>query len=285
MSDFLHLADKFKNKLGISSPQSTNQQGGYYPAQGTSSTPGYQPPNPGPPYNSYQPQYPAQHPWQNPSQPSPGFPNTPGPYSYYAPSDGSVPAWNSAPPPIPPRTGPPAIPERPAPPASREPGFGSVSDFGNASVGGPKASAPVGAIYAPGTYPTPDLFDFPLGKHTVLHSPVYGYTAKSIQHEIDQLGPTSTLYLPRGSRWEVESTITLHPYQELATEGYPTAEHEVAWLEATPDCHSHLISGFSKSGVRLRNLLIEGHREKYGHDPDGRCMIILGDANTCNQVS
>lgn len=142
----------------------------------------------------------------------------------------------------------------------------------------------MGVIYAPGTYPTPDLFDFPLGKHTVLHSPAYGYTAKSIQHEIDQLGPTSTLYLPRGSRWEVESTITLQPYQELATEGYPTAEHEMAWLEATPDLHLHLISGFSKSGVRLRNLLLEGGREKYGHDPDGRCMIILGATNTCNQV-
>ncbi|KAG8746693.1 hypothetical protein FRC10_003997 [Ceratobasidium sp. 414] len=261
MSDFLHLADKFKNKLGISGSQQPNQQG-YQPG----------PPFPpggysGSPYNHPPQQFPAQYgppqPWEHQYQP-PGFPS---PARYIPPRSGDA----SVPPPIPPRAGPPAIPERPTANPVREPELAG-------------ATAPVGAIYAPGTYPTPDLFDFPLGKHTVLHSPIYGFTAKSIQHELDQLGPTSTLYLPRGSRWGVEETITLQPYQELATEGYPTAEHEMAWLEARPELNLHMVSAFQKSGARLRNLLFEGGREKYGHNPDGRCMIIIGALDTCNQV-
>ncbi|KAF8758588.1 Right handed beta helix region [Rhizoctonia solani] len=107
--------------------------------------------------------------------------------------------------------------------------------------------------------------------------------SESIQQKLDELGPNSTLYLPRGSRWEVESMISMYPFQELATEGYPTAEQDMAWLEAKEECHGHLINAFSKSGIRIRNILVEGNREKFGHDPDGKCMIILGDANTCNQ--
>lgn len=79
--------------------------------------------------------------------------------------------------------------------------------------------------------------------------------------------------------------ISMYPFQELATEGYPTAEQEMAWLDAREECHGHLISAFGKSGTRIRNILLEGNREKFGHDPDGKCMIILGDVNTCNQVS
>ncbi|KAG9087463.1 hypothetical protein FS749_002902, partial [Ceratobasidium sp. UAMH 11750] len=140
MSDFLHLADKFKNKLGIS--QQPSQQG--YPGPPSQYSPGgYS----GSPYNYQQPQqFPAQYtqPWEH--QQPPGFPS-PAQYIPPRPSDGSVP------PPIPPRTGPPAIPDRPTANPTREPELAG-------------ATALAGAIYAPGTYPTPDLFDFPLGKHT-----------------------------------------------------------------------------------------------------------------------
>jgi hypothetical protein len=224
--------------------------------------------------------YGAQQPWEH-NSPAPPFPSVPSPnpqpYSPHKPGEGISHPWSSAPPPIPPRIGPPTIPNRPAVGADRE------TDSTPIII--PQGLSQVGAIYAPGTYPTPELFNFPLGKHTVLHSPEYGFTAKSIQHQLDQLGSNSTLYLPRGSRWEVEAVITMHPYQELATEGYPNAEYEMAWLEAKEELHLHLISGFGKSGVRLRNILFEGNREKFGHDPDGRCMILLGDTNTCNQVS
>ncbi|KAG8747860.1 hypothetical protein FRC12_013985, partial [Ceratobasidium sp. 428] len=199
MSDFLHFADKFKNKLGISGPKQPSQQGGYYQGPPPQSSPGGYP---SASYNYQPPQFPAQYgtppppqPWEHQYQP-PGFPS-PAQYVPPQPSDGYGP-----PPPIPPRTGPPTIPERPI--SNPAPGPELVGAHGQQATS-------VGAIYAPGTYPTPDLFDFPLGKHTVLHSPAYGFTAKSIQHELDQLGPTSTLYLPRGSRWEVEEMITMQP--------------------------------------------------------------------------
>ncbi|QRW00354.1 right-handed beta helix region protein [Ceratobasidium sp. AG-Ba] len=273
MSDFLHLADKFKNKLGISSSSQQNQQGGYYQNPPPQPSPGGYPYHDSGASHSYQqpPQYYTQpgppQPWGPSYQPA-GFPS---PDQYLPPRPGG----SSLPPPIPPRVAPPAIPERPVSNPTRD------SESPNAYG---QQSAPVGAIYAPGTYPTPELFNFPLGKYTVLSSPAYGYTAKSIQHELDQLGPSSTLYLPRGSRWEVEEMITMHPFQELATEGYPTAEHDMAWLEAKKELNMHMVTGFQKSGVRLRNLLFEGGREKYGHNPDGRCMIIIGASDTCNQV-
>ncbi|KAG9127169.1 hypothetical protein FRC07_000378 [Ceratobasidium sp. 392] len=270
MSDFLNLADKFKSKLGISSSQQSSPQGGYYQGSPSQSSPSGYPNYPS--HNYQQPQqYPAQYgspqPWGQQYQP-PSFPS-PAQYASPQPGDGF------GPPPIPPRAGPPAIPERPVSNPSQGPEH--VSAYGQQVTS-------VGAIYAPGTYPTPDLFDFPLGKYTVLHSPKYGFTAKSIQHELNQLGPTSTLYLPCGSRWEVEEMITMQPFQELATEGYPTAEHDMAWLEAKQELNMHMVTAFQKSGVRLRNLLFEGGREKYGHNPDGRCMIIIGALDTCNQV-
>ncbi|KAJ1310229.1 hypothetical protein OPQ81_006971 [Rhizoctonia solani] len=278
MSDFFRLADKFKDKLGITNSQIHNQhQGGYSGGvpYGQGPTPGHQYPNPDALYNPQGQQPPSnygmQQPWDYSHAPS--FPSAPSPSQPHNDSAYGTPQpWPSAPPPIPPRMAP-TVPDRPGVYNSRE------SDYASASN-----QSQVGVIYAPGTYPTPELFCFPFGKYAVLHSPEYGFTAKSIQQKLDELGPNSTLYLPRGSRWEVESMITMYPFQELATEGYPIAEHEMAWLEATEECHGHLIHAFGKSGTRIRNILVEGNREKFGHDPDGKCMIILGDVNTCNQV-
>ncbi|QRW27212.1 right-handed beta helix region protein [Rhizoctonia solani] len=279
MSDFFRLADKFKDKLGISHGYAQQQQGGHpgsvpygqgsgtgHPYQG-SSTP-YNP-HGHPPSN-----YGMQPPWDYSSH-APSFPAAPSPCLPQPHSNayGTPQSWPSGPPPIPPRTAPPTVPARPEEFAPRDSESAPMSNQSQAGV-----------IYAPGTYPTPELFGFPFGKHAILNSPEYGFTARSIQQKLDELGPNSTLYLPRGSRWEVESMISMYPFQELATEGYPTAEQDMAWLEAKEECHGHLINAFSKSGIRIRNILVEGNREKFGHDPDGKCMIILGDANTCNQV-
>ncbi|KAF8710464.1 Right handed beta helix region, partial [Rhizoctonia solani] len=279
MSDFFRLADKFKDKLGISHGYAQQQQGGHpgsvsygqgsgtgHPYQG-SSTP-YNP-HGHPPSN-----YGMQPPWDYSSH-APSFPAAPSPCLPQPHSNayGTPQSWPSGPPPIPPRTAPPTAPARPEEFAPRDIESAPMSNQSQA-----------GAIYAPGTYPTPELFSFPFGKHAILNSPEHGFTARSIQQKLDELGPNSTLYLPRGSRWEVESMISMYPFQELATEGYPTAEQDMAWLEAKEECHGHLINAFSKSGTRIRNILVEGNREKFGHDPDGKCMIILGDANTCNQV-
>lgn len=243
--------------------------------------PGFQHPSTSAPFSpqgqQFSPSHAVQRPWDCP----PAFPTVPSlytqPHNPYMSTNGSPHSWSSGPPPVPPRMGPPPVPERHGVDDGKQPELSPIS--------APQVSNKAGVIFAPGTYPTPELFNFPLGKHCVLHSPEYGFTAKSIQHQLDQLGSNSILYLPRGSRWEVEATITMHTFQELATEGYPAAEHEMAWLEATEECHGHLISGFSKSGIRIRNILVEGNREKYGHDPQGGCMIMLGNVNTCNQVS
>ncbi|KDN51470.1 hypothetical protein RSAG8_00015, partial [Rhizoctonia solani AG-8 WAC10335] len=275
MSDFFRLADKFKDKLGISASQGHNQNqggdsGGVPHGQGyhQSSSAPYSPQGQQPPPSSYD----MQQSWDYSSH----APNSPSVPSSYQPHNsdayGAPQSWPSAPPPIPPRI-PPTVPDRPGVNTPRE----------TQPAAAPNRSQ-AGVIYAPGTYPTPELFCFPFGKHAVLHSPKHGFTAKSIQQKLDELGPNSTLYLPRRSRWEVEAMISMYPFQELATEGYPTAEQEMAWLEAREECHGHLISAFGKSGTRIRNILLEGHREKFGHDPDGKCMIILGDVNTCNQV-
>ncbi|KAG8929182.1 hypothetical protein FRC02_005914 [Tulasnella sp. 418] len=120
-----------------------------------------------------------------------------------------------------------------------------------------------GVIYAPGTYPTPELFPFPLGNHTVLSNPS-SYTCRAIQDALDALGPQSTLYLPKRSRWAVSKTIYLKPYQEIATEGYPTNGEEMGWLDATEELEKHLLSGFCVAGVRIRNIGVDGGREKFG---------------------
>lgn len=70
---------------------------------------------------------------------------------------------------------------------------------------------------------------FALGKSDILTEGPN--TSATIQKALDNLGPSSTLYLPPGSVWDVHNTIFLHEYQEMATLGYPTQESELAlWV-------------------------------------------------------
>ncbi|KZS92430.1 hypothetical protein SISNIDRAFT_442200 [Sistotremastrum niveocremeum HHB9708] len=131
-----------------------------------------------------------------------------------------------------------------------------------------------GAIYPPGSYPTPELTMFALGKSDILTEGPN--TSATIQKALDNLGPSSTLYLPPGSVWDVHDTIFLHEYQEIATLGYPTQESELALLQATKVLKKYLIQGFGKSGVRIRNLAFDGGREKYGWSADCGVMVLMG---------
>lgn len=162
----------------------------------------------------------------------------------YAPSSSGGLSGRETPPPIPPRLHSDTRPDRPSSTATASAIF-------------------AGAIYEPGTYPTPDLFPFPLSKHKTLSDPP-AHTSAAIQDALNELGPHSTLYLPPRTRWSVSSTITLHPHQELATLGYPGGEDEIAWLEAEEECTGHVLNGADMAGVRLRNIGIDGGREKHG---------------------
>ncbi|KAG8888355.1 hypothetical protein FRB98_007929 [Tulasnella sp. 332] len=140
-----------------------------------------------------------------------------------------------------------------------------------------------GVLYPPGTYPTPELFPFPLTrKHTTLMDPS-SYTSNVIQEALDTLGPHATLYLLPSSRWSVSSTIRLQPHQELATFGYPTGENEVAWLDAEQGCNGQILRATDMPGVRIRNIGIDGGREKYGYNKDNECMVQLGHDKGYNQ--
>lgn len=58
----------------------------------------------------------------------------------------------------------------------------------------------------------------------------------------------------------------------------------MALLDAQEDCTPHIIHAFDKSGIRIRNLILEGNKEKYGWDEKGGCMIQLGGGKAHNQV-
>lgn len=68
-----------------------------------------------------------------------------------------------------------------------------------------------------------------------------------------------TIYLPAGSTWRVEETIFLDDFQELATVGYPAGD-DMAILEAQEGLHGHLLHAFDKSGIRIRNVVIDGNK-------------------------
>ncbi len=148
----------------------------------------------------------------------------------------------------------------------------------------PIGRPPAGAIYASGTYPTPELPLYPIGHHVTLRpQSETDFNEKTIQDALS--GSSSiTVYLPRGSRWYFHSTLHLSDFQELATEGYPTDEKDMAIIDAQEDCHGHVIHAFAKSGVKIRNMIIEGNKEKYGWDEKGAVMIQLGGGPGRNQV-
>jgi hypothetical protein len=168
---------------------------------------------------------------------------------------------------------------RPVPPPL--PTHGSKPVLPGMSVAAEDNTKP-GALYEPGQWPTPELSMHPIGPHRVLSEGPF--TSSTIQAALDQLGPSTTLYLAPGSQWVVTSPIVLQLYQEIATLGYPTNEPEMASLEAAEECKPYMFACWGKSGIRIRNLVIDGGREKYGHNGDCGVMLSLGHL-AVNQVS
>lgn len=184
-------------------------------------------------------------------------------------------------------TGPaaPPIPPRPYPPTS-DPRPPMIPTSSRPRPSLDPSSSRAGALYSPGTYPTPELPLYPLAKHRTLEpSSPDDCTAATIQAALDELGPSSTLYLPPRTVWKLEKPIVLQDYQEIATLGYPPHEGEMALLEALEDCRPHLIHALDKSGIRIRNIIFEGNKEKYGWDKEGGVMLQLGGGRAHNQVS
>jgi hypothetical protein len=246
----------------------------------------------GPSYN----QYPGQqqqgyHPPPNQyQQPGYGYTNyTPPPQQHQQQGHYPQPQpYSPVPPPIPANRPdqtqlPPPQPEYATKPVSNIPpttsAYPETSDYQTSTTSG---DIKYGAIYKPGTYPTPELFSYPLGPHKVLNEGPR--TAAAIQAALDALGPSSTLYLPKGSKWIIEKPLVLQPHQELATQGYPTAEKEMALLEASRECKPYIFECWDKTGIRIRNLIMEGGREKYGWSEHCGVMVSLGHT-AHNQVS
>lgn len=233
MEEFSHLADRFKTKFKLGGPGSGQRYGQ----------------SSGPPQQM-----------QTPYQQAPPYPQSPSYAQAHMSYDGggysqpsvspTGPNAGSAPliPPRPQKA--PIIPPRPAP-RTQEP----LASSNEASFI-PKA----GAIYAPGAYPVPELPLYPLQKHVLLQpSSAQEYTSATIQNALKSMGPSSTVYLFPGSIWKVESTIFLDDFQELATHGYPTGE-TMAVLDAQKGCDGSIIHAFDRSGVRVRNLVVEGNK-------------------------
>ena len=249
MEELSHPTDRFKNKFNFGA-QRWGQSSG--PPQQMTTPPSmptpYQQPNP-PVSSAYTSSPPYQH-GVTYAQAYMSYEGSGGygeQYSTSTPSRGAT--GNS--PPIPPRPQKaPIIPPRPTP---RTPDPTVIS---NESPLLPKA----GAIYAPGYYPVPELPHYPLQRHTLLQpSSAEEYTSATIQNALKSLGPSSTVYLPPRSIWKIDSTIYLDDYQELATYAYPTGE-TMAVLDAQKDCEGSIIHAGDKSGVRIRNLVIEGNK-------------------------
>ncbi|KZT62699.1 hypothetical protein CALCODRAFT_505452 [Calocera cornea HHB12733] len=197
---------------------------------------------------------------QNPGPSRPAGPPPPVPYHTHPAA--SVPSASGAPP----ETIPIAVAVSPSPSRPAQP----ARSFGSS---GTSVSYPAGAIYAPGTWPTPELAIYPLGDYRVLSDPEFGWTSHSIQAALDAIGEGGTIYLPRSSKWDISDTLKMHAYQELATEGYPTADGEMAALEATQACRPHIVTAWDIPGVRLRNLTIDGKHDVFGREAE--CGVIV----------
>ena len=129
-----------------------------------------------------------------------------------------------------------------------------------------------GVRFSPGQWPTPELALHPIGRYSVCTT-TSSYTSETLQSALDALGPCSTLYLPASSVWTINAAIQLHEHQELASWGYPTEEKEMARLEAAKDCRPHIVNARAKTGARLRNVVVDGGRERYGPDPQAAVML------------
>lgn len=128
-----------------------------------------------------------------------------------------------------------------------------------------------GALYPPGQYPTPDLLPVPTGRYALCDQ--WPRNSETMQNALNALGNFESLFLPQGSRWVIDRPIQLGEHQELATWAYPTDEKNMAVLEAGPNCYPHIINARAISGACLRNLVIEGNRDKYGYE--AKCGVML----------
>lgn len=128
-----------------------------------------------------------------------------------------------------------------------------------------------GVLYPPGNWPTPELSMYPIGRYTIcIGEP---FTSETLQGTLDDMGSSSIVYLPPSSKWILDRPIKLHEHQELATWGYPTQEDQMAMLEAGKDCYPFIVNAWAITGARLRNVIVDGARQKYGHEP--KCGVML----------
>ena len=134
----------------------------------------------------------------------------------------------------------------------------------------PSRNEKPGAPFAPGEWPTPELSLTPVGRYAICTSTEY--TSETIQHTLDSLGPSSTLYLPASTVWNINSPIALRENKELATWGYPTNESQMARLEAGKECYPHVINARAITGATLRNVVVDGGEQKYGYEP--KCGVM-----------
>ncbi|GJJ15638.1 hypothetical protein Clacol_009916 [Clathrus columnatus] len=128
-----------------------------------------------------------------------------------------------------------------------------------------------GTLYLPGKWPTPELSTYPIGRYSICNTGPF--TSETLQSALNELGPSSILYLPSSSRWDIIQPIKLKEHQELATWGYPTEEHQMALLEAGKDCYPFIINAWAITGAKVRNIIVDGGRQKHGNEP--KCGVML----------
>lgn len=128
-----------------------------------------------------------------------------------------------------------------------------------------------GALYPPGQWPTPDLLTYPVGRYKVCDGGPF--TSETLQSVLDDMGSSSIVYLPPSSKWAINQPIKLHENQELATWGYPIEENQMALLEAGKDCYPFIVNAWAITGAKLRNVVVDGGRQKYDYEP--KCGVML----------
>lgn len=138
-----------------------------------------------------------------------------------------------------------------------------------------------GALYPPGQWPTPELLMYPIGRHTICNNGPF--TSETLQSVLDDMGPSSIVYLPPSSKWTINQPIKLHENQELATWGYPVEESQMALLEAGEDCYPFIVNAWAITGAKLRNVVVDGGRQKYSYEPKCGVMLQFGQ-KAYNQV-
>ncbi|GEM_PF-3087554 len=96
------------------------------------------------------------------------------------------------------------------------------------------------------------------------------------------VGEGSKAKLCRGSVFELKSPVFFtNSNQEIYTEGYPTDDSRAVLRIARPDVEI-AVNGRHKSGIKLKNVIVDGSRPKYGHK-SGHYSLIMFGGDTSNQ--